>query len=65
MDKIEDNSVFQLKKKKKNLSTKLIDILMTLILRNIFFFKFYEKSNYFLFYIIYIFIIKWYQNFFK
>ena len=36
MDKIEDNSVFQLKKKKKNLSTKLIDILMTLILRNIF-----------------------------
>ena len=44
MDKIEDNSVFQLKKKKKNLSTKLIDILMTLILRNIFFKKNLQKK---------------------
>lgn len=44
MDKIEDNSVFQLKKKKKNLSTKLIDILMTLILRNIFLKKNLQKK---------------------
>ena len=44
MDKIEDNSVFQLLKKKKNLSTKLIDILMTLILRNIFFKKNLQKK---------------------
>lgn len=44
MDKIEDNSVFQLLKKKKNLSTKLIDILMTLILRNIFLKKNLQKK---------------------